>query len=167
MGKRHKDLDWMDLVALWGRRYERQSVPGSNRTTFTLAEVLEAFDRVAVLELTCIVGSRPGVTVRPDPIKKVTVSLLDDGISPLHSSPEDRYEVFRTAPTGDAARARIVARTAQGARLGEIRLLTGRKIPDHYFRKDLLLDAMARHFSTRPRSARRSATKRRGRVMSS
>ncbi len=137
-------MDLMDVLAFWGRKSERQSVPGSGRRLLSLGEVLKAFDRVAVLELSRVVGNRSMGTVRPDPIRKVNVSLLDDGISSIHSGPDDRYEVYRTAPSGDLSKARIVALSADGAKLGEIRMLTGRRTPDHYFSGDPLLDAIAR-----------------------
>jgi hypothetical protein len=114
----------------------------AEREAFSLGEVLKAFDRVAVLELSRTVEIVQ-VTVRPDPIRKVKVSLLDDGISPIHSGPDDRYEVYRTAPSADLSKVKIVALSADGSRLGEIRLITGRRTADHYFRKDLLLDALA------------------------
>jgi hypothetical protein len=156
-------MDLMDVFALWGRKYERQSVPGFGRRAFSLGEVLEAFDRVAVLELSRTVGNRPRVTVRPDPIKKVKVSLLDDGISSIHSGPGDRYEVYRTAPSGDLSKAKIIALSADGTKLGEIKLLTGRRTPDHYFRGDPLLDAIApRRFSTWPSQVFKTKPERNG-----
>ncbi len=144
-------MDSMDVLALWGRKYERQSVPGTERRAFSLGEVMEAFDQVAVLELSRTVGNGPRVTVRPDPIKKVKVSLLDDGISSIHSGPHDRYEVYRTAPSGDLSKAKIVAFSPDGTRLGEINLLMGRRTQDHYFRGDPLFDSIGpRRFSIWP-----------------
>jgi hypothetical protein len=125
-------------------------VPGSGRQAFALCEILQAYDRVALLELSRRVRGRPVVTVRPDPIRKVKVSLLDDRISAVHSGPDDRYEVYRTAPSGDLSKAKIVALSHEGARLGEIRLLMGRRTPDHYFRRDPLLEAIAGHSMMAP-----------------
>ena len=126
----------LDMLALWGRRYEQQHKPGSGSTRFGLSDVMEMFDRNLILELTTVAGSKEGQTVRPDSVRKIKVSLLDDGISAIHAGGDGWYEVFRTAPTGDTSKVRIVAHGPQGEKLGEVRMLVGRRTYDHYFAED-------------------------------
>jgi hypothetical protein len=134
-------MDIFDRLALWGRRYEQQG-PSPSRKRFNLSDLLETFDRHSIIELTPYTDGRRLTTVRPDTARKVKVSLLDDGISAIHSSTDDWYEVFRTAPTGDVSKVRIRAYSATGQRAGEIRMLVGPRSFEQYFREDPILDAL-------------------------
>jgi hypothetical protein len=128
-------MDVFDSIALWGRRFDRQTT-ASGSTRFTLRDLLLAFDQNAIHELTPVVEGRSLPTVRPDPVRKVKVSLLDDGVSAIHSSSGEWFEVYRTAPSGDIAKARIEAFSPAGAKVGEIRMLVGRRTFDQYFAED-------------------------------
>src|SRR5207247_3155075 len=103
------ELDLLDTLAFWGRKYEKQRVPRTGSTRFSLSDILETFDRNAIFELTPVTNGKPGQTLKPDPVRKMKVSLLDNGISAIHSSSDDWFEVLRTAPSGDLSRVRIVA----------------------------------------------------------
>ena len=129
-------MDLLDSLALWGRRLEQQMNPDSGGIRFSLHELLMAFDRNAILELTPVVGGKALATIRPDPVRKVKVSLLDDGISAIQPGGASWNEVFRTAPSGDLAKVRIVARSADGDKVAEIRMLVGRRTYDQYFAED-------------------------------
>jgi hypothetical protein len=142
-------MDLLDSLALWGRRYQRQVVPGRGDKRFGLADVLEMFDRNAILELTPVVSGRAQTTLRPDAVRKVKVSLLDDGISAIHSGPEDWYEVFRTPPTGDLSKVRIIAHSPSGAVVGEVRMVVGRRTYEHYFAEDPIFEHLKRRAETR------------------
>lgn len=132
-------MNIFDSLALWGRKYKRQVAPSSGSPRFTLADVMEMFDRTAIYELTPVAGRRALPTVRPESDRKLKVSLLDDGISAIHSGSEDWYEVSRTAPSGELSKVRIVAHSSSGETLGEIRMLAGRRTYDQYFAEDPLL----------------------------
>jgi hypothetical protein len=136
-------MDIFDKLAFVGRRYEKQRAPSTGSARLNLHDVLQMFDRSAILELTPSTKDTPGKTIRPDAVRKMKVSLLDDGISAIHSDSGDWYEAFRTAPSGDLSRVRIVAYSPSGARVGEIRMLVGRRSFDHYFAEDPILDALA------------------------
>ena len=135
-------MNLFDIVALWGRKYERQTLGVTGRQKLTLHDVLEVFGSRAILQLS--VRTRDGSvhTVRPDSIRKLKVSILDDGISRLHSASDDWYEVYQTAPTGDSSKVRIRACSSSGARLGEIHMVVGRRDPQYYFEQDPLLDVL-------------------------
>ena len=135
-------MNLFDNVAFWGRRYEPQKAPRSGSRKFSLADVLEMFDRRAILELTPYVAGRPTRTVRPDGEKKLKVSLLDDGFSEVRSDREDWYEVLQTAPSGDLSKAKIVVRSPDDSVIGEIRLLISQRTYEHYFLEDPLFLAL-------------------------
>jgi hypothetical protein len=137
-------MDLLDTLAFWGRKYEKQKVPRTGSFRFALSDLMEMFDRNAIYELTPVIKGKPGQTVAPDPVKKMKVSLLDNGISAIHSGPQDWYEVVRTAPSGDLSRVRIIAHASGGGDLGEIRMLVGQRSYDHYFREDPLFAEMQR-----------------------
>jgi hypothetical protein len=132
-------MDLSDSLALFGRRYTRTKAPRSGGRRFTLRDLLETFDQNAILELTQYERGKPVSTLRPDARRKLKVSLLDDGVAPIHSGPDDWYEVYRTAPTGDLSKVRIVARSPDDRQIGELRLLLGRRTMEHYFRDDPLV----------------------------
>ncbi len=136
-------MDLLDRLALLGRKYEQQTVPGTLRTRFTMRELLQLFARNAIIELTPYPRNKPGETIRPDPVRKLKVSLLDDGLSAIHSEETDWFEVFRTAPSGDLSRVRVVAHDSGGTRLGEVRMLVGRRTYEHYFEQDPILQRIA------------------------
>ena len=136
-------MDLLDTLAFWGRRYEKQRVPRTGSTRFSLHDVLETFDRNAIFELTPYANGKPGQTVRPNAASKMKVSLLDSGISAIHSGSDDWYEVLRTAPSGDLSRVRVVAHSANGNEVGEVRMLVGMRTYDHYFSEDPILAELA------------------------
>jgi hypothetical protein len=135
-------MDLFDRLALQARRYEQQSVPATGSRIFRLGDILEAFGRNAIFELTAMPGSGETKTVRPDSVRKLKVSLLDDGITAIHSSNYDHYEVYRTAPSGDLSKVRIVAFDPNGNKVGELRMLIGRRSYDHYFREDPIIETI-------------------------
>jgi hypothetical protein len=137
-------MDLFDSLALWGRRFDQQKAPRTADARFTLSDLLYFFDRAAIMELTPIVGGKALATARPDSVRKVKVSLLDDGVSAVHGGGGDWYEVFRTAPSGDLSKVRIVAYSAEGAKAGEIRMLVGRRTYDQYFAEDPIFQHLAR-----------------------
>lgn len=138
-------IDLIDKLALWGRKYERQAVPRTGSHRFNLADLMEMFDRNAIYELTPVVDGKPMPSIEPDPVKKLKVSLLDNGISAIHSGPQDWYEVFRMPPSGDLSRVRIVAHSAEGKEIGQVRMVVGRRTYAHYFEDDPGLAAIERH----------------------
>ena len=139
-------MDLFDTLAFLGRKYERQVVPGTGSPRFAMTGVLQMFDHAAILELTPITKDGPLPTVRPDTVRKLKVSLLDDGLSAIHSGTDNWYEVYRTAPSGDVSRVKITAYSPDGKKQGEIRMLVGRRSFEHYFEEDPIL----RHISARP-----------------
>jgi hypothetical protein len=132
-------MNILDALALWGRRYQQQTLPSSGGPRFGLTDVMEMFDRNLILELTPVVDGKAGPRVHPDPVRKVKVSLLDDGISAIQSGRAEWYEIFRTPPSGDLSKVRIVARGPGGTKLGEIRMVVGRRTYEHYFAEDPIL----------------------------
>lgn len=137
-------LSFIDKLALSARKYERQLVARSGSERFSLGDLLETFDRQAILELTPVVDGKPGQTLRPDPVNKRKVSLLDDGVSALRENGAGWYEVFRTAPSGDLSRVRIVAYGGDGRPRGELRMLVGQRRVEHYFKDDPILERLRR-----------------------
>lgn len=135
-------VDIFDRLAIWGRKYQQQTAPGSHSTRFTLHDVLSALDRQAILELKVAANGKTVSTAVPDPVRKTKVSLLDDGIAPLHSASDDWFEVYRTPPSGDLSKVKIVAHGADGRTLGEVEMLVGRRSYEQYFREDPLLDTL-------------------------
>ncbi len=135
-------MDLFDTLALWNRRYDQRSFIRTGSTRFKLADLLETFDRQAILELTPQVEGKAGATVRPDLVKKVKVSILDAGISAIHSGSEDWYEVYQTAPSGDVSKVKLVAYSQGGNKLGEVHMIVGQRSLEHYFRDDPILQAI-------------------------
>jgi hypothetical protein len=137
-------MDAFDKLALLARRYEKQHVARLGTTRYSLGDVLEAFARSAILELTPYSDGRSGATVRPDPVRKHKVSLLDDGFSAIGSGSGDWYEVLKTPPSGDLAKVRILAYGPDNTRKGELRLLVGPRSFDHYFVEDPILGELSK-----------------------
>jgi len=135
-------MDVFDKLALDARRYEQARVPRSGSFVFTLGDVLQMLGRNAILEMKAVGGNGPTRTMRPDPVRKMKVSLLDDGITAIHSGAGDEYHVFRTAPSGDLSKVRIVALSTTGEKVGEVRMLIGRRTYDHYFKDDPLIEQL-------------------------
>ena len=136
-------IDLIDRLAFFGRRYERQVSHRSGSSRFSLSDVLEVFDRNTILELTPVAAGKPLESVRPDAKRKIKVSLLDKGISAIHSHADDWFEVFRTAPSGDLTKVRIVAYSPNNDKAGEISMLVSQRLPAHYFVEDPILDHIA------------------------
>jgi hypothetical protein len=134
-------MNLLDKIALGGRRYERAKVPRNQSTEFTLADALEFFNRNTILELTPVVNGKQEATLKPDPVRKLKVSLLD-GISAIHSHNDDWFEVLRTAPSGDLTRVRIVAHSRKGEKVGELHMLVSQRMPLYYFGEDPILEAI-------------------------
>ena len=137
-------MDVFDVLALWGRKYDQLTVPGSRSKSFSLNALLEMFSRNAILELTPYVGNSPGETARFDKVRKLKVSLLDNGISVIHSSSDDTYEVYRTAPSGEMSKVKIIAYSPDGSKTGELRMVVGQRSYEHYFEGDPILEALGR-----------------------
>ncbi|HXH21918.1 MAG TPA: hypothetical protein VNN10_07795, partial [Dehalococcoidia bacterium] len=113
-----------------------------------LHDLLMFFDRHAILELTPVVEGKALPRIRPEAVRKVKVSLLDDGISAIQGTGAAAYEVYRTAPSGDLAKVRIVALAADGEKRGEIRMLVGRRTYDQYFTEDPIFRHIEEHAAT-------------------
>jgi hypothetical protein len=137
-------MNTIDTMALWARRYEPQYLPDGRGKRFSLIDLLWLFDRNAILELTPVVDGKPLPVVKPDAVRKVKVSLLDDGISAIDPGPDGWYEVYRTAPSGDLSKVRIMAHAPGGRKAGEVRLLVGRRSYDQYFAEDPIFEAIER-----------------------
>jgi hypothetical protein len=137
-------MDILDTLALWGRRFEKQTVPRTGGTRFTLADLLEFFDRSTILEMTRVAGGKAEPTLRPDSVRKLKISLLDDGISSIQTSADDWYEVYRTPPSGDLSKVRVLGHRADGSTTGELRLLLGRRTYEHYFEHDPIFEHLGR-----------------------
>ena len=138
-------MDLFDKLALDNRHYERMVAPRSGSTMFTLGDVLETVGRSAIHELTAIPASGPKKTLKPDAVRKIKLSLLDDGIVAIHSSVKDVYQVFQTAPSGDYSRVKVVATAPDGARVGEVQMLLGRRTFEHYFEEDPIYKTVLEH----------------------
>jgi hypothetical protein len=136
-------MNLFDKLALAGRRYELARVPRNQSTQFTLGDTLEFFNRNTILELTPVVNGKEERTMRPDAVRKLKVSLLD-GISAIHSHNDDWFEVYRTAPSGDLTRVRIVAHSRSGEKIGELHMLVSQRMPIFYFGEDPILDAISK-----------------------
>jgi hypothetical protein len=134
-------MDFMDRLALAGRRYESRVSPETGSMRLQLPQVLTMYNGKAIMELTALNTARPSKTVRPDADRKLKVSLLD-GLSEIHAPAGGWYEVFETAPSGDLAKVRIVAKDSGGSSTGELRMLVGRRTLDHYFLEDPILRAL-------------------------
>ncbi|MGE0059618.1 MAG: hypothetical protein AB7P33_04570 [Dehalococcoidia bacterium] len=132
-------MNLFDKLALAGRRYEIARVPRNQSTQFTLGDTLEFFNFNTILELTPVVNGKSEATLRPDAVRKLKVSLLD-GISAIHSHNDDWFEVYRTAPSGDLTRVRIVAHSRSGEKIGELQMLVSQRLPIYYFGEDPILD---------------------------
>jgi hypothetical protein len=133
-------MDILDRMALWGRKYELQRSAESGEPHFTLAELLLRYNRNAILELTPVVDGVAVTTFRPDPVRKLKVSLLDEGNASLGAG--EAFEIYETAPSGDFARARIVSLVKQKP-YGEVRLLIAQRNPDLYFKEDPIFHVLA------------------------
>ena len=133
-------MDILDRLALWGRKYEQQRSAESGESHFSLAELLLRYNRNAILELTTVANGGSTTTFRPDPVRKLKVSLLDEGNASLGAG--DSFEIYETAPSGDFARARIVSLVKQKPQ-GEVRLLIAQRNPDLYFKEDPIFSVLA------------------------
>ena len=129
-------MDLLDKLALAGRRYQRRRSAAEGKSTLELAEVLSIYDRKAILEAVVRQPGEPPQELKPDPDKKIKLSMLDL-ISELHPQEGSSYEVFETAPTGDLLKARIVV-----SGQGEVQMLIGRRTMDTYFEEDPVLDSI-------------------------
>jgi hypothetical protein len=131
----------MDRLALSGRRYESRVAADTGSSKLQLPQVLTMYNGKAILELTSVVNGKPSKTVKPDADRKLKVSLLD-GLSEIHAPAGGWYEVFETAPSGDLAKVRILAKDGGGSTVGELRMLVGRRTLDHYFLEDPILQSL-------------------------
>jgi hypothetical protein len=138
-----KHVDFFDRLALWGRKYERRLNPRTGERRFQLSDLLELFRTNTILELTPFAGGREMATATPDPVRKLKVSLLDDGLAQIAPSNHLWYEVYVTAPSGDLARAKVQAFSAEGEHRGEIQMLIAQRMPELYFSEDPILRVLA------------------------
>jgi hypothetical protein len=136
-------MDLFDKLALWGRRYERQINPGSGGKRFALRDLLEFFRQKTILELTPVVGGKPGETYRPDPVRKLKISILDEGVSAFGKQAAEWYEIAATAASGDFARMKVLAYATDGVPSGELRMLVAERMPELYFREDPIFAAVS------------------------
>ena len=136
-------MDLFDKLAFMGRRYERDLVPRNGSHRFTLSDLLQAFNYNTILELTPIVDGKAGETVKPDEVRKLKVSLLDHGIAAIHSHADDGYEVYRTAPSGDLSKVRVVAYSPKDDKIGELHMLVSERLQGFYFDEDPILDRIS------------------------
>lgn len=134
-------MNRLDRLALAGRRLERVRTSRSGSDRFTLGDVLEHFHRNTILELVPVTEGNAGAALRPDATRKLKVSLLD-GISAIHSHNDDWYEVYRTSPSGDLSRVRIIARSRHGENVGELHMLVSERLPLYYFGEDPIFKAL-------------------------
>jgi hypothetical protein len=111
-------MDLFDKLALESRRYEKLRAPRSGSEVFSLGDLLETLGRNAIHELVALPAGGQKKTVRPDTVRKLKVSLLDDGIVAIHSGVRDQYQVYQTAPSGDYSKVKIVAMAPDGGRVG-------------------------------------------------
>ena len=134
-------MDLLDKLALWGRRFERQTNPRTGTHEFSLSDLLEAFRLNTILELTPVVNGKAKETYRPDPVRKLKISLLDEGGEAIGSQDIAWYEIHRTAPSGDHARVKVLACGKDGVTHGELRMLVAQRMPDLYFKEDPIFAA--------------------------
>ena len=138
-----KHVDFFDRLALWGRKYERRLNPRTGERRFQLSDLLELFRTNTILELTPFAGGKELDTATPDPVRKLKVSLLDDGIAQIAPSSHLWYEVYVTAPSGDLARAKVQAFSSEGEHRGEVQMLIAQRMPELYFSEDPIFRALA------------------------
>jgi hypothetical protein len=131
-------VDLFDKLALWGRKYEKQTNPRTGDTRFSLGDLLEDFRRTTILELTPVRDGNRLPASRPDPVRKIKVSLLDQGLAAL-TQPASWYEVHLTSPSGDLAKARVDAYASDGKPVGELEMLVAERSPELYFAEDPVL----------------------------
>ena len=135
-------MDLFDKLALWGRRYEHENNPRTGEYRFELGDLLLTFDRNTILELTPVRDGSTGDTVRPDPVRKLKISLLDEGLGTFKDHAGGWYEVYRTGPSGDLSRVRVLLFSPEGKEEGEVRMLVAQRNPDLYFREDPIFSAV-------------------------
>jgi hypothetical protein len=136
-------MDLFDKVALWGRKYEAQINPRTGIHRFSARDILEDFQLKTIVELTPYVNGRSGETHRPDPVRRLKISLLDEGGAVFGGSDVAWYEVHSTAPSGDLARVKVIAMSPQGTPVGELRMLLAYRMPELYFKEDPIFAAVA------------------------
>ena len=134
-------MDFMDKLALSNRRYESRVALDTGSSKLQLPQVLMMYNGKAILELTTVMEGKPSKTVKPDAQRKLKVSLLD-GLSEIHAPEGGWYEVLETAPSGELSKVRILAKSAGGATVGEVRMMVGRRTLDHYFLEDPILKSL-------------------------
>jgi hypothetical protein len=136
-------MNFFDNLVLGGRRFEPRKAGSSGTTRFTLLDVLQTFNSQTILELDSDARAAPSGKLRPDTERKLKVSLLD--VLSDHALPADAwFEVLQTAPNGDLSKVRILAHSADGAVVGKLEMLLGRRTYDHYFAEDPVLQQLQR-----------------------
>jgi hypothetical protein len=136
-------MDLWDRIALFGRRYEQRRSVESGSPRLSLGEVLRMYNGKGIMELTSRRAGGEERSLRPDPERKLKISLLDV-ISEIQPQNGGWYEVFETAPSGDLSRVRILGHASENETTGEIRMLVGRRSLDSYFLEDPLFDSIRR-----------------------
>jgi hypothetical protein len=135
-------MDLFDKMALWARRYEPQVNTRTGNTEFSLRDLLETFRHKTILELTPVIGGKAGATHRSDPVRKLKISLLDEGISSFGSEVVSNYDFLSTGPSGDLARVKVIGRGSNGASVGELQMLIAQRMPELYFQEDPIIAAV-------------------------
>ena len=136
-------MDLLDKVALWGRKYEPLRNPRSGDYKFSLRDLLEDFQLKTIVELTPVIDGKSGETYRPDPVRRLKISLLDEGGHVLGTADTAWYEISTTAPSGDYAWFKLGAKSAAGATMGELRMLVAYRMPELYFKEDPIFAKVA------------------------
>jgi hypothetical protein len=131
-------MDLYDKLALSMRRYEPRQTMRTHERRFELVDLIEMYSKDSILELTSAAPGGKSSTHRPDDQRKLKVSLLDS-VSDLELPADAWFRVAQTPPSGDYSRARIKAYGRGNERLGEIKLLIGRRSYDYYFADDPVL----------------------------
>ena len=123
------------------RRFAKRRSILTGEPKLELSEVLQTYSRKGIYELETLVNGQSGRSARPDTDRKLKISLLD-AISEASPRFASWYEAYETAPSGDLSRVRIVIYDADAKPQGEVRMLVGRRAPDHYFVEDPILHAI-------------------------
>jgi hypothetical protein len=132
-------MDLFDKMALSMRRYEPRTAMRTHHKRFELVDLIETYSKEAILELTTTPPGGKSSTRRPDEQRKLKVSLLDS-VSDLALPADAWFRVAQTPPSGDYSRAHIKAYGRGNERLGEIKLLIGRRNYAYYFAEDPVLE---------------------------
>ena len=138
-------MDWLDRIALSGRRYERLRSVITGSTGHHLGEVLQVFRHKTIFELEVrAVGELP----RKSQHKLGRPLSLVDAVAEIDGSAGSSFEILATAPSGDYARVRIISHPAGGS----VSMLVGERLPEHHLLDDRLMEELhTSHLRWNPR----------------